>query len=667
MAIDAMKKMSVLGHKSIRMPVLDVLQQLSAVHFKDLEREEDSHEPAAKWAVAPEEVTKMLGELDYLIGFLSPFMVKEGMFERLSSSKPKVTADNIQSYINNYKNQGTHDEVRSMAHSLSEDSKKIYDLKTELNMLAPWIDMDLPVEELDGGRIVDATPLKITADAYDSFMEAVKEELSDSDIYHVSDRDAFKYVIFISNREEKAKLISILGRLGLEKVNFAGMSGTPANIASSMSAKIKEIEAEQAHVKVKAAEYAKQVPVIKIIHDYYSNEKERVEAQRFLGDTRDTFFLEGWAKSKDAENIKNILEGRFDGIYVSLASPASDDNPPVALKNNSFITPFEGITRLYGVPNSGEFDPTPFLAPFFFIFFGLCMTDAGYGFIIVLIAAYVLMRFTLSPGSKNMAKLALFCGLSTIVAGAITGGWFGDLLNLVGNPTLISIKDSMTLFDPINEPLTFFILSLILGYTQVICGLVIEVWDLLRHGDVRNAVFGQLPWITFFLGLGLFLTQYVDVAKYGAVSIVGKWIWMGSLLFFLFFYGCAWQEKNILKRLGYGFLKIYGVIGYLSDILSYSRLLALGLATGAVANVINKIAILSLNIPVVGSVVMILILIGGHTYNLVLNCLSAAIHSLRLQFVEFFSKFFSGGGYIFNPFRRVDKYSIVVDGVSLQD
>ncbi|MBU2590984.1 MAG: V-type ATP synthase subunit I [Nitrospinota bacterium] len=667
MAIDAMKKMSILGHKTIRMPVLDILQQLGAVHFKELEREGDSPDTADRGAVASEEVTEMLGELDYLIGFLSPFMVEEGLFKRLSSSKPKVTADNIRSHINDYKNQKTYDVVRSIAHSLSEDSKKIYDLKAELDMLAPWIEMDIPVEDLAGGRIVDASPLKIPADAYDSFLAAVKEELSDSDIYPVSDKDASKYVVFVSNREEKARLISILGRLGLEKVNFAGMSGTPAQIASSMSVKIKEIEAEQVRVKAKAAEYAKQVPEIKIIHDYYFNEKERVEAQRFLGDTRDTFFLEGWVRSKDADKIKKLLEDGFDGIYISLASPAKDDDPPIALKNRSLIAPFEGITKLYGMPNSGEADPTPFLAPFFFLFFGLCLTDAGYGLIIFLIALYVMFKFELSKDSKNMVKLVLFCGISTIVAGVVTGGWFGDLVLIVGNPTLISIQNSLMLFDPIKEPMTFFILAVVLGYIQVTFGVIIEVWDLMRHGNYKDAIFGQLPWVTFFFGLAMFLSQYVDAVKYAQLAIVGKWVWVGSLLFFLFFYGNAWGEKNILKRVGYGLLKIYGLVGYLSDILSYSRLLALGLATAAVANVINKIAVLSSNIPFVGYGVMVLILVGGHTYNLVLNCLAAAVHSLRLQFVEFFPKFFSGGGKMFSPFRSVDKYSVIIDGVSLQD
>ncbi len=324
--------------------------------------------------------------------------------------------------------------------------------------------------------------------------------------------------------------------------------------------------------------------------------------------------------------------------------------------NSKLIRPFEFVTNIYGFPRYKEVDPTPFLAGFFILFFGLCLTDAGYGLALTICAFLALKYLKFSSGFKKLLKVLFYGGIITFFAGGLTGGWFGivleDLpasLNWLAKP-LIAIRQ----INPVKEPITMLVISIFLGYIHLLFGNIINLWWKIKHGEVKSGLVDSGVWLYFLLTIGfLIVTRQEIILPYLAKPSL--FLVYSAIALIILTQG---KSRNPVIKIFGGLAGLYfGITGYISDILSYSRLLALGLATGIIGFVINIIGAMANDmIPYVGWFFMILIIIGGHLMNLVISLVGAFIHSGRLQYVEFFKRFFDGGGKEFNPFIRESKY-----------
>jgi len=346
----------------------------------------------------------------------------------------------------------------------------------------------------------------------------------------------------------------------------------------------------------------------------------------------------------------------------------------VALENNRLIQPFEFITQIYGMPKYNELDPTPFLAPFFFLYFGFCISDAGYGILLVLISWLALKKFRMGPQGRKFFKLFLYCGISTIIVGALTGSWFGNLIDLLGQSHAIfvplkRIKDAMIVLDPIKEPTKLLGIALSFGIVQVWFGNIVAGIGNIKNKRYLDILLDQVPMLMLLFGLtgmGLIFLRLLDKRP----ASLFQYPALAASLAIIFTQGRS--EKGIGAKLFFGFFSLYNSLsGYLSDILSYSRLWALGLVTGVMANTINLISIQFVQLAgsvmpfinkigfikvLVSSVILLVVFIFGHTISFTMNLLGAFVHPVRLQFVEFFSKFFKGGGNYFRPFKAEAKY-----------
>lgn len=351
--------------------------------------------------------------------------------------------------------------------------------------------------------------------------------------------------------------------------------------------------------------------------------------------------------------MENLLK-KYE-FYYNIEEPDPDEEVPILLHNNGVVTAFEGVTSMYSLPARHDIDPTAILAPFYFIFFGLMLSDAAYGIILSVGCAIILKKYKLEGTMYRMFKMFFYCGISTFIWGALFGGWFGDFFTVAAR-TMFGVDFAINpiWFNPLEEPMKLLIFSLILGGIHIFVGMGVQAYMYIRDGHPLDALFDIGLWYLLLIGLVLFgfggslIPSLVPVGKY--MAIVGT---VGILV-------TGGRKKKGLGKITGGLGSLYGITSYLSDVLSYSRLLALGLATGVVAQVINTLGSLAGG-GIVGSIVLIVVFLAGTVFNIAINALGAFVHSCRLQYVEFFGKFYTGGGREFRPFERKTKYVKILE------
>jgi len=364
----------------------------------------------------------------------------------------------------------------------------------------------------------------------------------------------------------------------------------------------------------------------------------------------EAIYLLGWVPEPVIERVRGALD-ELELAHYELREPTEEETPPVYLKNGSPVRPFEMVTDLYGRPDPREYDPTPLFAFFFALYFGICITDAGYGLLLMLSSWFFLKRLPLGQTTRKMFRLLTIAGGFTVVVGLLTGGIFGLDFSALHLPTLEALRRKIMIIDPLDpdQMFYFFYFSLGLGYLQLFIGYLLGFFNALRVGDSQTAWFRKLPWILVMILIPL------AVGLPALAGIDGAWAWYAAAavgLFVVAFSGVG--DDSGLPRLGAGFFNLYtGISGLFSDVLSYARLFALGLATAVIAQVVNTMAFGG---GVVGTV---LILVIGHVFNLAMNALSGFIHTARLQFVEYFDKFYFGGGRTFQPYAHSLQHTVL--------
>ncbi|MCM8803773.1 MAG: hypothetical protein NC833_00770, partial [Candidatus Omnitrophica bacterium] len=326
-------------------------------------------------------------------------------------------------------------------------------------------------------------------------------------------------------------------------------------------------------------------------------------------------------------------------------------------ENSKLIEPFEVVTDLYGRPIYKNIDPTGPLSIFFAISFGFCLTDAGYGILLIIISSLLMRKFRFLPNFIKFLRLLLICGISTLIIGALTGGWFGDILyKLPDNLSIIKFLKKFVVLNPLesgDKSILFLSLALGFGYIQIIWGLILNLYTQLKRFPLKYC--GEaISLLLIQIIVGIIIVGYL---KTKILLKIPLYILLLCFLYFMIEKARA-QKEFILK----GFWAIYGTYSViagniLGDVLSYSRLFGLGLTTSVLALVVNQMVLMVKNIPFIGVFISIIIFILGHIGNLMINLLGSYVHSSRLQYLEFFTKFFEGGGRVFKPFKEIRIYT----------
>lgn len=655
MAVLAMEKVQILGMKTDLPKILNLLQKKGVIQIEEINESDNLELQAIE--KEGHEVDLIVANTDFAIKLLTPYAAKRPIW----AGKPVLSAESALGTVESgFDYKDCIKECQKAEEAYVAAQNRLHILEAEEAILKNWSKLGF---KLNIARTTTHTNIffgEIPTSELGNIKDALKElgELTGLEV--IQENELVASIIIAVAKEYQDKSKQVLAKAKFQEIDLPKLPLTTKErleqIEEEKNAKLKEIDKQIANFKT----LAKHFENLQIAHDVFVWKQENHHAREKLKGTTYSFIITGWVAKMDLEKLTQEIEEISIHSVVHPIKPKENEMPPILLHNAKVAQPFEFVTKLYGFPMASETDPTPFLATFFILFFGLCLTDAGYGLLLFIIMFSALKFFKLPKESVHLVRLLMWGGLVTIVAGYFFGGYFGLLPDQA--PSFMvengEFKGQLINATAGQGPLIFLVLALALGVIHVLFGKIVDGWWKCKQKQYLDAVLDSFLWVAFIIAIlafGLASTGMIIPQEYLPLT---KWLVLGGVALMVLTQGR--KRKGILAKFGIGVLSLYGLVSYLGDILSYSRLMALGLGTGIIAFAMNTIAGLAYEmIPYVGIVFAIIVLIIGHTLNLVLSALGAFIHSARLQFVEFFGKFLEGGGTGFKAFKRTCKYIII--------
>lgn len=667
MSVAKLKKAILHYHVSIQEEVLFALQRLGACEIIHVPPTPDDCPVSQDVLDKLAESESLLTELRYLSRFLEPrYQDPVSSIARTLGEKPVYSLRELKTLADGTDIRAISDSVRNLERKQMDLRMELSQIHNELQILQHFQFFPYTLDVFSSkSQVLKGVLGTISSDQLPSFTEELEKKVNPYYELYTANKPAKgenAWIALIYSKEKAAEVSEISARYGF---TLSELDRTEEKMAVSVMEDLRELQAalqteedEVAHSIAETAE--KKVPDLRLLLDYWSIYRDRYQTLAAGCYTDSTVKTEFWIPEIALPGLKKSLAAIGNASALVLSDPAPEDEPPTLLQNNAWARSYETLTELYSPPKYGALDPTPFLAPFFFVFFGMCLGDAGYAVVIAGAIWMVMKKFPRMPANmKEFAKIFLFVSGSTFLYGMITGSFFGDLIGVAPFlAPLRGLRDSLTLMDPMQDPVLVLGISLAFGVVHLFFGMFLALYIRIKNGEYVDAIGDQGAWLTFISGLMLIggcaagaLPQLLWPLAYGA-TLVGMVI--------IIWYGGR-EKKNIFSKLISGVLSLYNATSWLGDILSYSRLLALGLASAAVGMIINMLGGLASDIPYVGWLVAVLIVVGGHLFSLAINVLGAFVHSLRLQYVEFFGKFYTGGGRTLVPFACKTQYVEISD------
>ncbi len=634
MAIVPMNKISIVGLESQKSQILKLLMKRGFVQIDDsayLTEEEEWRNFLMKDGEESKvmEIDQKAFQIEQAINAVrSEAKIKNSFFAPQNEFEAMTEDEAEENFL---KAKEINDAVRQMQ-SLQAVENNLTNAK---NQLIPWIKYDVPFDGMETksvrtilGTIPAGVNINQIREKFDEESFAAFADVVDQD-------KLLQYIYIAAHKSCFDDVTESLKNFGFSAVSFHEEKGTPAQCIKGYEEKLQENNKlrEEIGERVKGSAYL--LPKLENAYDYFTLAREEKSAVGNLVKTQNTFLMEGWVPRSKSDALTKELTEKFICSVDSRQADA-EDNYPILLKNNALVTPFESITNMYSCPAPGEIDPNPIMAFFYFVFFGLMLSDAGYGLIIAAVCGFVVWKKKYPKGQGNLIKMLALCGVSTVLWGLVFGSIFGDLFPV------------KAMINPLEDVMLLMGLSFLFGIIHIYVGLGIKAVNLIRSGHAFDAAVDVGSWYLFVTGVCLLVVPVV-AGDIGIWSTVGKYLAIIGAVLLVLTQGRSF--RGIFTKAFKGVSSLYDITGYMSDILSYSRLMALCLSTGVISQVINLLG------QMAGPVPAIIIGVIGHTVNLLINALGAYVHTSRLQYVEFFGKFYEGGGIPFKPFQYKTKYT----------
>ncbi len=653
MAVASVRKIELYVHRPAVPDVLSVLQARGLCEISASENNA-AGEASSRQGHSSDYAAK-LNDVHYLTRYLAPYYTDPvGSFARMLGERDDVSVEKLAQLAEKTDVADMAAEVRKCERRLTELRSDVQQAKSLQQTLTGLGDLNAPLSMITEGSGMVAGFLGTgNADNLREWKKSIEEALDEDAECTISipekDRSAVAWgcVFYLRSLGDRIQELSL--KHSVSKIDLPStLTGTAEEELKKLDSCLADLAKEEESLTGWLKTYAgSHMDEIRKMGDYLSIMKTRANAEEVSERTDQVVLLQGWIPVSREGELKKLLAPYESEIDLRLSEPAEGDNPPIVLENPRAAKPFEMLTVLYGAPVYGSVDPSFPMMPFFLLFFGMCYADAGYGIIITLIALYFLKKYKKMPDNIRQALvLVKYCGIATILYGAVTGSWMGDMIDVFPFLSFLRpIKSCVTLLEPMKDPMLLLGISLALGIVHIYFGIFLAAYANLRDGKVFAACADQGGWLVFLTGLLVFGAGSFAVP---ALVSVGKFIAIAGAVILVLTQGR--EKKGIISKFISGVMSLYDVTSYLGDVLSYSRLLALGLVGGAVAMIINLMSSLCGETAYVGWLLGLAIFIGGHVFSMVINILGAFVHPLRLQYVEFFGKFYSSGGTVFNPF-----------------
>ena len=651
MSISKMQKLAVIGLDTEKETLMYQLSELGAVELID--QKDKLEDERWKDMVVQDDNLAYAQQLDQKVNRAQAALEIIERFDTskapLFSTRKRVKRADVKAMAADLSGvESEIDTVLSYGEKMHRINESINKMDVDLLYLAPWMAYDLPME-LTQTKVCVIHKGSFPGDRnLDEIVQELEKQFPGFFFNVVHKTKEFTYGAWVSLKENDEELLEAMKGSGFTEVAFGDLTGTPAECRDRLLAALEEKKKELADLGDAVAGHVGAKESIEAYFDIVSLESEKEKNRSKLLKTAQTFFLEGWIPADCIPAAEEALAG--GGCYYVFAEPGEDEKPPVRLDNSSMVTPFESVTEMYALPAYGSFDPTKIFAGFYVVFFGMMLSDAAYGILMSIACFIILKKYDLEGMAYKLIKMFYYCGFSTLFWGALFGGWFGDIATVVAD---IFFGKELVIppiwFNPIEDPIRLLIFSLALGVVHLFTGLGIKAYMDIKDGRWFDAICDEGFWIVTISGICVWLGGAMMIP---ALAGIGKWMTIIGVLGLLLTGGR--DRKGIGKVIG-GFSNVYNITSYLSDILSYSRILALGLATGVIASVVNTMGSI-FGGGVVGAILLLCIFIFGHILNIAINVLGAYVHTCRLQYVEFFGKFYEDGGEPFEPMGNKTKY-----------
>lgn len=664
MAVLQMQRISICALKKDRKAILEKIQSMGIMEMSQVAEDEDGFEKMDTIS-ARQSFEKKASLSESALDILDAYAPeKKSMFASLEGKK-LVESDQFAKIT------AKKEEILEKAERIVACNKEIAEHKAEsaklenqIEALVPWLSLDVPMNCKGTGKtamLLGTMPGETTLESVYEQIQTGEAQTDAVDVEIInSDQDA-TYLAVLCLKADAGAVEEALRAAGFAKPSQT-VHAVPAKETAELKTKIEQLNKKIEEIEEEIKGCAKFREELKVIGDYYRMRAKKYEILGTLPQSQRTFVISGYIPKKAAGAVEKAIGEHYDCV-IDIDELKEDEEPPTVLQNNAFSSSVEGVLEAYGLPHKGEFDPTTIMSFFYVFFFGMMLSDAAYGAIVAIACFVVLKKYPrMSASMHKSIKLFMFCGLSTIVWGILFSGYFGDAVDVIGR-TFFGVEVSVPplWFAPLNDPMKLLIYSMAFGLVHLFVGLGIKGYMQIKDKQYLDFFCDVVLWFIFLIGLIMMLIPSDIFASIAQVKIVFPPV-LNTLAKALSVIGAVGlllmsgrSSKNPVLRLALGAYDIYNITGWLSDVLSYSRLLALGLATGVIASVVNQMGSM-LGGGIVGAIGFAIIFVIGHAMNLSINLLGAYVHTNRLQFVEFFGKFYEGGGRPFEPFEIDTKY-----------
>ena len=631
MAIVEMKRIELLAMRQDQRKLLKAMQKMGCVEVSPI-KDEALKAYQGKDSARLQQLDSLMERLRWTIGQLSQYNKQKAPFMgNLPDAEPQEIA-----YIQSHEAEmiAIIDKAEGLEKTGGDLKGQLARLQVTQEQLLPWQKLDIPVKEIHASRDV----LQFVGTMNKVGVKALNEQFAGQPLYVQvlgEERDNV-YLWLAAHVSLKQELTAVMKSGNFAPAQFGDMQGTVQQQLDAYENKRAELQGASEALVTEWKTLSEQLTRLKIWFDLLQIERDQADAaQRTIG-TGAAFLMRGWVPTSLADKVTEEMKKLSPTCAVEVYAPEEGDEPPVLLHNNKFASPFETVVTGFALPAPGSVDPTAVMAPFYALLFGMMLSDAGYGLVMALAIPLLIKLKKPGKNSQKLLWVLFYSAIATVFCGAVYNTWFGFNLPI------------KSILDPINDPMPVMVVCMGVGVIHLFAGLGVGMYMNVKRGKPQDAIFDQLSWMLLVSGL-------IMLVLGGTIGEIGKWMAIVGVAIILIWAGRA-KSKNPFKRLISGLGALYGATSWISDILSYMRLFGMGLATGVIGMVINQLVGMVFSGGIVGAIIGSVLFVGAHTFNLGINALGAYVHSCRLQYIEFFGKFYEEGGVAFRPLTYQTRY-----------